>query len=118
MKKVTDYLSSLLTVLQSFTYSEKQLQDEWDLLEHEITFSHNSTDLTDQHRKVLKDLSDWSIKFNNYLHVLSKFEDGETRDISEKRALNAIQYIQMCGGKVVVSTIMQHGGRCVKFYIY
>jgi hypothetical protein len=117
MKKVTDYLSSLLTVIRSFTYSQKEFQDEWDQLEHEITFSHNSTDLTDQHRKALKDLSDWSIKFNTYLRVLSKFEDGESISISEKRALNAIQYIQMCGGKVVVSTIMQRGGRCVRFYL-
>jgi len=118
MKKVVDYLSSLLTVLKSFTYTEKEFQDEWDQLEHEITFSHSSADLTDQHRKILRDLASWSIKFNTYLHVLSMFEDGESTIISEKRALSAIQYIQMCGGKVVVSTIMQRGGRCVRFYIY
>jgi hypothetical protein len=118
MKKVKDYLSSLITGIQSLMYTEKEFQEEWDKLEHEITFSHNSTDLTEQHRKVLKDLSDWSIKFNTYLHVISKFEDGESTSISEKRALNAIQYVQMCGGKIVVSTIMQRGGRCVKLYIY
>jgi hypothetical protein len=118
MKKVTDYLSSLLTVLKSFTYSEKEFQEEWDSIVHEIVFDHYSTELTKEHREILNKLSSWSIKYNNYLHVISQFQSDESVSIAEKRALNAIQYIQMIGGKVVVSCMMNHGPRTVQFYIY
>jgi hypothetical protein len=118
MKKITDYLSSLLTVLKSFTYSEKELQDEWDTIGHDLVFARGSTELTSEHRYTLKNLSDWSIKYNNYLHVISQFESDESVNIAQERALKAIQYVQMLGGKVVVSCIMNHGPRTVHFYIY
>lgn len=118
MKKITDYLSSLLTVLKSFTYSEKEFQDEWDSLNHNIVFTRNSTEITSEHKEILKKLSDWSIKYNNYLHVNSQFESDESPSIAQERALNAIRYLQMIGGKVVVNCIMNHGPRTVRFYIY
>jgi len=116
MKKVTDYLSSLLTVLRAFVGSDKgDMDEDWNKIQHFIMFDAKSTELTQEHREVLKDLSEWTKKYNCYLNVYSEFASDENVSIANQRALNAIRYIQMIGGKVIVSCTSAHGPRVVKF---
>ena len=105
-----DYLSSLLTVLQSFkcrVFGVKGMRNY-----AIIYFERNNSELNAESKKALLDLIAVTPK-DSYLEVFAEFETGENVGIAQARGLSIVQYVNIHGGKIQQSCMMFRGERKV-----